>query len=90
VWNLTCVFAWDLSRDDDVPARVGMRAGEGLFGTLGVVEGDHGWDVTLRYAFPAAGLSEVALGTLLMLVVSNASAVRTELLGGQVHDRQLG
>ena len=80
VLSLTCVVAWDLPRDQDVPARVGIRAGEGLFGTLGVVDGDHGWDVTLRYAFPAVGLSETALGTLLMLVVSNASAVRAELV----------
>ena len=80
VLSLTCVVAWDLPRDQDVPSRVGVRAGEGLFGTLGVVEGERGWDVTLRYAFPAVGLSESALGTLLMLVVSNASAVRTELV----------
>ena len=80
VLSLTCVVAWDLARERDVPAQVGLRAGEGLFGTLGAVEGRHGWDVTLRYAFPAAGLGEAALGTLLMLVVSNASAVRAELV----------
>lgn len=80
VLSLTCVVAWDLPADSDVPARVGVRAGEGLFGTLGAVRDERGWDVTLRYAFPAAGLSEAALGTLLMLVVSNASAVRAELI----------
>lgn len=82
VLSLTCVVAWDLPRDQEVPARVGLRAGEGLFGTLGVTPGEHGWDVTLRYAFPAAGLGEAALGTMLMLVVSNASAVRAELIDG--------
>jgi len=40
--------------------------------------------VTLRYAFPAAGLDTVPLGTLLMLVVSTASQVRGELLDAQV------
>ena len=80
VLSLTCVVAWDLPRDRDVPAQVGLRAGLGLFGTLGTTPGEHGWDVTLRYAFPAAGLSEAALGTMLMLVVSNASSVRTELV----------
>ena len=79
VLNLTCVVGWDLPRDEDIPARVGLRAGEGLFGTLGATASERGWDVTLRYAFPAAGLGEAALGTLLMLVVSNASAVRAEL-----------
>ncbi len=38
-------------------------------------------DLTLRYAFPAQGLDESALGTLLMLVVSTASQIRSELLG---------
>jgi hypothetical protein len=36
----------------------------------------------LRYTFPAAGLDTVPLGTLLMLVVSTASQVRSELLAG--------
>jgi len=46
-----------------------------------VIRGEHGWDVTFRYAFPAAGLDEKAMGTLLMLVVSSASTMRTELVG---------
>ena len=62
------------ARDDDVPTRVAMGAGEGLFGTPRVIRGEHGWDVTFRYAFPAAGLEEKAMGTLLMLVVGGASA----------------
>ena len=79
VLNLTCVVAWDLPADDDVPTRVAMGAGEGLFGTPRVIRGEHGWDVTLRYAFPAAGLEEKAMGTLLMLVVGGASSMRAEL-----------
>jgi hypothetical protein len=78
VLNLTCVVAWDLP-DDDVPTRVALGAGEGLFGTPRVIRGEHGWDVTFRYAFPAAGLDEKAMGTLLMLVVAGASSMRTEL-----------
>ncbi len=80
VLSLTCVVAWDVDRERGIPERVGLRAGQGLFGTLGVVEGERGWDVTLRYAFPVAGLSEQALGMLLMLVVSSASGLRGELL----------
>jgi hypothetical protein len=45
-----------------------------------VVRGARGWDVTLRYAFPAAGLEEKAMGTLLMLVVGSASSMRAELV----------
>ncbi|MHC1561419.1 hypothetical protein ACR9E3_20850 [Actinomycetospora sp. C-140] len=79
VLSLTCVVAWDLA-DADVPRQVAERAGQGLFGTLGAVATDRGWDVTLRYAFPAEGLSVGALGTLLMLVVSTASQVRADLV----------
>lgn len=79
VLNITCVVAWDLT-DDDVPRRVGLGIGEGLFGTPRVVQGERGWDVTLRYAFPAVGLAEQPMGTLLMLVVSSASSMRAELV----------
>ncbi|WP_298179387.1 hypothetical protein [Saccharomonospora sp.] len=81
VLSLTCVVAWDLPNDPNVAATVAERAGQGLFGTLGIVHTDHGMDLTLRYAFPAQGLEEGALGTLLMLVVSTASQIRSELLG---------
>ncbi len=81
VLNITCVVAWDLPADADVPARVGLGAGEGLFGTPRVIRGVNGWDVTMRYAFPAAGLDEKAMGTMLMLVVSSASSLRAELVG---------
>jgi len=80
VLSLTCVVAWDLPTDSDIPLRLAERAGQGLFGTLGAIRTDRGWDVTLRYVFPAAGLGIEAMGTLLMLVVSNASTLRTELL----------
>lgn len=80
VLSLTCVVAWDLPGGSDLPLRLAERAGQGLFGTLGAVRTDQGWDVTLRYVFPAAGLQVDAMGTLLMLVVSNASQLRTELL----------
>jgi hypothetical protein len=87
VLNLTCVVAWDLPAgpdpERDVPTRVAMGVGEGLFGTPRVIRGEHGWDVTLRYAFPAAGLEEKAMGTLLMLVVASASSMRAELTDGQ-------
>ncbi len=81
VLNLMCVVAWDLPLETDIPTRIAMGAGEGLFGTPKVIRGEKGWDVTLRYAFPAGGLDERAMGTLLMLVVSSASSLRAELTG---------
>ena len=81
VLSLTCVVAWDLPDDPKLAVSAAERAGQGLFGTLGIVPTDKGMDVTLRYAFPADGLDAAALGTLLMLTVSTASQLRTELLG---------
>ncbi|GAA5112882.1 hypothetical protein [Haloechinothrix salitolerans] len=81
VLSLTCVVAWDLPDDPSLAASAAERAGQGLFGTLGVVHTETGLDVTLRYAFPADGLEETPLGTLLMLVVSTASQLRSDLLG---------
>jgi hypothetical protein len=80
VLNLTCVVAWDLPAEIDVPTKVALGVGEGLFGTPRVIRGDAGWDVTWRYAFPASGLDEKAMGTLLMLVVSSASSLRGALV----------
>ncbi|OZM74315.1 hypothetical protein CFN78_04025 [Amycolatopsis antarctica] len=86
VLSLTCVVAWDLPEDPALAASVAERAGQGLFGTLGVVHTDRGVDLTLRYAFPAQGLDAAPLGTLLMLVVSTASQVRSDLLGDAAGD----
>ena len=86
VLSLTCVVAWDLPDDPKLASSAAERAGQGLFGTLGVVHTDKGMDVTLRYAFPADGVPESGLGTLLMLVVSTASQLRAELLD-QTHER---
>ena len=82
VLNLTCVVAWDLPAESDVPTQVALGVGEGLFGTPRVIRGSAGWGITWRYAFPAAGLDEKAMGTLLMLVVSGASSLRAALVPG--------
>ncbi|UVS77734.1 hypothetical protein [Actinokineospora sp. UTMC 2448] len=81
VVSLTCVVAWDLPDDPALAVSAAERAGQGLFGTLGVVHTERGMDVTLRYAFPAHGLDTAPLGTLLLLVVSTASQLRADLLG---------
>jgi hypothetical protein len=80
VLSLTCVVAWDLPDSPNLASSAAERAGQGLFGTLGVVHTARGMDVTLRYTFPASGLNVAAMGTLLMLVVSTASQLRGELL----------
>ncbi|TVT19641.1 hypothetical protein LWP59_09565 [Amycolatopsis acidiphila] len=83
VLSLTCVVAWDLPDKPGVATAAAERAGQGLFGTLGVTHTDRGLDLTLRYAFPGQGLEVSALGTLLMLVISTASQLRNELVPPQ-------
>ena len=80
VLSLTCVVAWDLPASDELSRAVAERAGQGLFGTLGVVRTERGVDVTLRYAFPAEDMATAPLSTLLMLVVATASQLRSEIL----------
>lgn len=83
VLSLTCIVAWDLPDEAELARSVAERAGQGLFGTLGVVRTERGMDVTLRYAFPAEGMDSAPLSTLLMLVVSTASQLQTELVGNR-------
>lgn len=78
--SLTCVVAWDLPDDSRLAVSAAERAGQGLFGTLGIVRTQRGMDVTLRYAFPADGMAETPLSTLLMLVTSTAEQLRKDLL----------
>ncbi len=83
VLSMTCVLAWDLAPGPDLDARVARLGSQIQFGGLGVVAREHTADVTLRYAFPSAGLAPEALATLLLLVVSGAGRASTELAGGQ-------
>ncbi len=79
VLSVTCVLAWDLRPGPELSAEVARLGAEVQFGGLGLVQVERSADVTLRYAFPAAGLAQEPLATLLLLVVSGASRARTEL-----------
>ncbi len=79
VLSMTCVLLWDLDRTPALDAAV-VRVGAGVqYGALGLLDDGERADVTLRYAFPGAGLDNDALGTMLLLVLSSASHARTEL-----------
>ncbi|MEO6881859.1 MAG: hypothetical protein ABI181_13060 [Mycobacteriaceae bacterium] len=82
VLSMTCVLGWDLAPGPDLDAQVARLGSLVQFGGLGVVQRDTTADVTLRYAFPAAGLAADALATLLLLVVSGAGRTATQLGGG--------
>jgi hypothetical protein len=85
--SLTQVLAWDLPLDSKIRARVAKHAHDTLLGTVSLVEkigaGSNGakktGDVLLRYNFPAAGLTDDALRTLVLMVLDTGADVRTAL-----------
>lgn len=89
--SLTQVLAWDLPLDSKIRAKVAKHAQDTLLGTVSLVEkigpGSKGsagskktGDVLLRYNFPAAGLTDDALRTLVLMVLATGSDVRRALV----------
>src|SRR5882757_5984153 len=61
--SLTQILAWDLPLDTEIRAKVGQLAHDTVLGTVSLAEqvaGGGTADVTLRYNFPAAGLTDDA------------------------------
>jgi hypothetical protein len=78
---LTQMLAWDLPLDAALRATVGEHAHHTLLGTVSLTEKDKdAADVLLRYNFPAAGLTDEALGTLILMVLSTGADVRRALI----------
>lgn len=80
--SLTQVLAWDLPCNADLRRSVAAQANTTMLGTVTLVEtpGKRA-DVMLRYNFPAAGLSESALRTLVLMVLDTGAGVRRALTG---------
>jgi hypothetical protein len=80
--SLTQVLAWDLPCNADLRRSVAAQANTTMLGTVTLVErpGKRA-DVMLRYNFPAAGLSESALRTLVLMVLDTGAGVRRDLTG---------
>ena len=85
---LTQILAWDLPLDSKIRARVNQHAHNTLLGTVSLVEKSAAAkrnskktaDVMLRYNFPAAGLTDEALRTLILMVLSTGADVRRALI----------
>ncbi len=78
--SLNQVLAWDLPLDDELRATVSGHTRGTLLGTVSLAEKDDtSADVLLRYNFPGSGLSDEALGTLIMMVLSTGADVRRTL-----------
>ncbi|MEU7141139.1 YbjN domain-containing protein [Nocardia sp. NPDC046473] len=80
VLTLTCVLAWDRPVKAQLHKRVAERNNELQFGSLTVIVREKLADIILRYTFPAAGLDDQALATMLVLVLSGAGRARQGLL----------
>ena len=82
--SLTQILAWDLPLDNEIRDKVAQLAHDTLLGTVSLAEQVAGGDiadVTLRYNFPAAGLTDEALQTLIVMVLAAGADVRTQLVG---------
>jgi hypothetical protein len=86
--SLTQVLAWDLPLDSKLRAKVAKHANDTLLGTVSLVEKSEGAkrnskkvaDVLLRYNFPATGLTDDALRTLILMVLATGGDVRRALV----------
>lgn len=80
VLSLTGVLAWDRTVSTTLHRRVAERNAHLQFGSIVVVTRGRQADVVLRYTFPATGLSDAPLATMLLLVLSGAEEARKGLL----------
>nr|WP_227985173.1 hypothetical protein [Nocardia spumae] len=80
VLSLTCVLAWDRPLKPQLHKRVADRNNDLQFGSLTVIAHERLADVLLRYTFPAAGLTDEALTTMLLLALSGAGRARQGLV----------
>ncbi len=85
--SLNQILAWDLPLDDALRAGVAEHTRGTLLGTVSLVEkgpmdgaGPASADVLLRYNFPGSGLTDEALGTLIMMVLATGADVRRTLV----------
>jgi hypothetical protein len=86
--SLTQVLAWDLPLDNKIRAKVAEHAHRTLLGTVSLVvkgaepgrNSKKSADVLLRYNFPAAGLTDAALRTLILMVLEAGVDVRRSLI----------
>jgi hypothetical protein len=83
--SLTQMLAWDLTPNAELRKSVAALTARTMLGTVTLVEnptedgsGERA-DVVLRYNFPAAGLEEPALRTLVMMVLAAGADVRRAL-----------
>lgn len=77
--SMTCVVGWDLPAGPGLDAGLAAAREAVQFGALRAVHRGDEADVVLQYPFPATGLDDAALRTMLTLVLGGASEARSVL-----------
>lgn len=80
VLSLTAVLAWDRPVKASLHKKVADRNAESQFGSISVNVNGKMADVLLRYTFPASGLDDEPLMTMLVLVLAGVEKARVGLL----------
>jgi hypothetical protein len=77
--SLSQILAWDVPLDRQLRVKIAEQARNTMLGTVTLIEKKRIGEVLLRYNFPGAGLSDEALCTLILMVLSTGSDVRRAL-----------
>ncbi|HEX9176464.1 hypothetical protein [Mycobacterium sp.] len=78
--SLSQILAWDVPLDRRIRARIAEHSRSTMLGTVTLIERKRIGEVLLRYNFPGSGLTDDALRTLILLVLSTGADVRRALM----------
>jgi hypothetical protein len=79
--SLNQLVAWDVQLTDDLRKKVAAQGNKTMLGAIVLTErSDEFADVMLRYNFPAGGLDDQALQTLVLMVLDSGTQVRRALV----------
>lgn len=80
VLSLTSVLAWDRPVSAALRTKVAERNADSQFGSIALTPHEKLGDVVMRYTFPASGLDDEPLMTMLVLVLSGVEKARVGLV----------
>ena len=77
--SLSQILAWDVAMDRRIRAKIAEYTRDTMLGTVTLIEKKRIGEVLLRYNFPGGGLTDDALRTLILMVLSTGADVRRAL-----------
>jgi hypothetical protein len=77
--SLSQILAWDVPLDRRIRGKIAEQARNTMLGTITLIENKRIGEVLLRYNFPGEGLTDEALCTLILMVLSIGADVRRAL-----------